>query len=98
MRMTLSRDRDSSYARDFLLMQNATASYAAPERNVSSAMTDRPASASKVSWAILSPVDSAFRMFARPRSRAPSQAYASAAVANDDAKEWFAVSVPCAIL
>jgi len=81
----------------FVLMQNATASSAAPGHNVSSAMMDRPASASKVSWAILSPADNAFRMFARPKSRAPSQAYASAAVANDDAKGWFAVSVPCAI-
>lgn len=83
---------------NFVPMQSVTVSSAVLEHNVSSVTMGRLASASKVSWAILSPVDSAFRMFAHPKSRAPSQVYASAAVANDDAREWCAASVPCAIL
>lgn len=72
--------------------------FAAPELNVSSVTMDRRVNVSKVSWVILSLVDNACRMFAHLKSRAPSQACASADVASDVAKEWFAASEPCVIL
>lgn len=83
---------------EIITMQNATASFAVPVLSVSSVTTDRPASASKVSWAIPSPADNAFRTYAHLRFRAPSRVYASAGVANGAAMEWSAAPMPCAIL
>lgn len=60
--------------------------FALPELNVLLVMTDQLVSVSKVSWAILSPVDSAFRMFALLKFHVPSRACASVDVANGAAK------------
>lgn len=67
--------------------QNVTVLFAVPGHNVLLVTMGRLVSASKVSWAILSLVDSALRIFALLKFRVPSQAYASADVANDAAKE-----------
>lgn len=66
--------------------------FAAPELNVLSVTMDRPVNVSKVSWVILFLVDNACRMFAHLKSHAPNQACASADVASDVAREWFAAS------
>lgn len=62
-------------------------SFAPPGLNVSLVTTGRLVSVSKVSWAILSLVDSAFRMFVLLKFHVPSRVCASADVANGAAKE-----------
>lgn len=76
----------------FYLIQNAMALFAVLGLNVSSVTMGRLVNVSKVLWAILSPVDNAYRMFAHLKSHAPSQACASADVARDVARGWFAAS------
>jgi len=70
-----------------LCFQNVTVLFAVLELNVLLVTMGQLVSASKVSWAILSLVVSAFRIFALLKFHAPSQAYVSADVANDAAKE-----------
>lgn len=83
---------------EIIMMQNVMALFAVPGLSASSVTTDRLVNASKVLWAILSPVDNAFRMYAHQRFRAPSQVCALAGVVNGVAREWFVASEPCAIL
>lgn len=70
-----------------VLIKNVTISFAALVHNVSSVTTDRPASASRVSWVILSLEDSAFQMSVHLRFHARNLVCALAVVANDVARE-----------